>query len=62
MKEMRKYLMVKKAEPKIELKERITDNEGREIAFKRPNGDKLKNHLVKIKAEDKDDNTAIKLK
>lgn len=57
---MKKFLL-KKPEPKIE-KEKITDDQGREIDFKRPNGDKLKNHFVKISAKDKDDNIALKLK
>ena len=52
---------MRKPDPVIE-KEKITDDQGREIPFKRPNGDKLKNQFVKIIAADKDDNVAIKLK
>ena len=44
------------------IKERITDDQGREISFIRPNGDKLKSHFINITAKDNDDNYAIKIK
>ena len=42
---------VRKPDP-ASIKERITDDQGREIPFKRPNGDKLKSHFIKITAKD----------
>lgn len=54
----KKKAFIKKTEALI-LKERITDDLGREINFVRPNGDKLKSHFVKLKAHDPANNEEI---
>jgi hypothetical protein len=40
-------------------KERITDDQGREIPFVRPNCDKLKSPYIKPIAKDSDDNKKL---
>jgi hypothetical protein len=58
----RKKTIMRKPDPVI-LKERITDDQGREIPFVRPNGDKLKSQYLKVvSAKDNNDNIAIKIK
>jgi hypothetical protein len=50
---------IHKPDPVI-LKERITDDNGREIPFVRPNGDRLKSHFVKLRARDPENNEEIR--